>query len=189
MLQELVGQTPGQNPWSARVPRTRSCVRRTKAFDHRDRPTGASARGPGGPPGGPALREKYAALGASACQRKRSRILVPPRSTENKRPIPIGQPDPRRRRAILTSGRLSGRRPSALARRWLLPKITCENSWGHSDATQCNMAQPDATEIEKRRIWLHRPEIPVTRWTYGPRSWAKIGCWRTAVMPIFIPHG
>src|ERR1039457_4161325 len=35
-----------------RVPldQTRSFVRRTKAFDNRDRPTRASASGPGGPP-------------------------------------------------------------------------------------------------------------------------------------------
>src|ERR1039457_4568324 len=59
-----------RTPWSARVPWTRSFVRRTKAFDNRDRPTRASAAVQGDRTtisAGARLQEKYAALHTSAC--------------------------------------------------------------------------------------------------------------------------
>src|ERR1039457_4318422 len=59
-----------RTPWSARVPWTRSFVRRTKAFANRDRPTRASAAVQGDRTtisAGARLQEKYAALHTSAC--------------------------------------------------------------------------------------------------------------------------
>src|ERR1022692_4157130 len=59
-----------RTPWCARVPWTRSFVRRTKAFDNRDRPTRASAAVQGDRTtinAGARLQEKYATLHTSAC--------------------------------------------------------------------------------------------------------------------------
>src|ERR1019366_7523297 len=93
--------------------------------------------------------------------KRRSRIALPWRAAENKRPTAIGQPDLHRRRAILTSGgsvphsvdgRSAGLHPRSLNFK-PAPR-------GRSDATQCDIMLPDATENRNR---LHLPKTPPPR--------------------------